>query len=133
MDTLDAALLQLGFCCPRKIQMGFGFSGKQNCWIAGSGHLAAHFRSDLVAAGPDRGSDPRLQIARILVEIVEGLLDDASDQAAPPGVDRRDGFSALDRDGYAVGGSHGKDQVALSGDQGVSLAAKTLMVGLYDR
>ncbi len=68
-----------------------------------------HLGSDLVAADARAGTDHRRDRQLVGAERSQrahALLEHAGGEAAPAGVEHRDGAVAAERDGQAVGGEH---------------------------
>ncbi len=88
--------------------------------------FVAHFRSNLVAAVVDPGTDGRLQVARQCAELAahfaHPLFDDTSQCPAPTGVKHADStaFRVNEDDGQTVGGLNGEQQIGRGGDQAIA-------------
>ncbi len=83
------------------------------------------FRSDLVAAGADRRSDPGAESRRRGVEASEGRGDDAGGDTAPAAVDDGKLLLPPDHEGHAVGGDDRERQPAAVGPQAVGAPVAT--------
>ena len=129
MNLLDAAPRELAFGGCDEIQMGSGLSANPDRWVAGVRNLACHILSDLVAASPDRGSNPDFQSTGLLGEIVEGRLDDATDEAPPTRMDGGETSSSFNHDRHTIGGGDRQSHTTFAGRQGVGITARTLSVG----
>lgn len=90
--------------------------------------LAGDFGTDLVAAGADRGADGSEEVARVGAKVhlhfADGLRGNASQGAAPAGVDGGDGalFGVDEQDGDAVGGLDGQEVAGAVGDASITTA-----------
>ncbi len=92
--------------------------------IGGARHRFGDLLSHLVAARSDGWPDPRDEPGS--VERRDGSGGDAGDDAAPSGVDRREGatLGVVKGHGHAVGGGDGESQPGLGGGEGVALTAR---------
>ena len=99
MNLLDAAPRELAFGGGDEIQMGSGLSADPHRRIADVYDLAGYIFSDFVAAGADGGTNPGFQDAGFFVEIVEGPLDDATDEPPPTCMDRCEASWSFKYDG----------------------------------
>jgi hypothetical protein len=103
--------------------MGSGLSVDADRRVAGVRDLAGHILSDLVAAGPDCGSNPGSQGTGLLGELVEGPLNDVTDQTPPTCMDGGEVPSSCNHDRHTIGGSDRQSHTTFIGRQGVSVTA----------
>ena len=74
-----------------------------------AGERGVHLGADLVAAGAARRGRSTAAISPLAAELAQrahALLEHARGEAAPAGVEHRDGAVAAERDRQAVGGQH---------------------------
>ncbi len=85
--------------------------------------MVGYVRPHLIAAGPDGGSDPGSPLGGIAGHLVQGGWDDSAGDSPPARVDGRNFPRSRDEHRDAVGRHHGEREAALSGIEGVTLAA----------
>lgn len=129
MNLLDATLRELVFGGCDEIQMRYGRSTDLDCRIAGVNDPVGHILSDFVAAGSDGGSNPGFQGTGLLGEVVEGRLDDATNEAPPTRMDGGEMSSSFNHYRHTIGGGDRQGQTTCVGGHGVGITARTLSLG----